>query len=229
VVTDAVMERNGLGYSGTNASGGLFVVNSVFRRNRIGVSPNSQNMERLAPQGDIVIAGNLVEDNDDPGAPPAASGAFGFGIAVGGGERNQIIRNRVRDNGNVGIALTSLESFLPSGNRVEGNELSNNGTDLAFYSAASGPLQSAGNCFVGNQFVSSAPVDIETELACDALAHGVTVDGAPFQQTGPPGADYRKIPLPGSQPGMADPLTAPAVPAQAKVPSMDLASIKVPV
>jgi hypothetical protein len=228
VVSEAVMELNGLGYSGTNASGNVFVVNSVFRRNRIGVSPNSQNMERLAPQGDIVIAGNLIEDNDDPGAPPAASGAFGFGIAVGGGERNQIIRNRVRAHSNVGIAITTLESFVPSGNRVEGNELSDNGTDLAFYSAAPGELATAKNCFSGNVFTTSAPADIESELPCDAKSRNVTIDGTGFQQPGPPGVDYRKIPFPPNQPTMPEPLTSPAVAADETVPTIDLASIKVP-
>jgi hypothetical protein len=228
LVSDAVMELNGLGYSGTNASDGVFVINSVFRRNRIGLSPNSQNMERLAPQGDIVIAGNLVEDNDDPQAPPAASGAFGFGIAVGGGERNQIVRNRVRGNANVGIAITTLETFLPAGNRVEGNVMTDNGTDLAFYSAAGAELSSEKNCFGGNTFSTSAPINIESELSCDADVHTVAVDGSGFQQEGPPGADYRLIPLPTAQTVMPDPLTAPPVPAAATVPTVDLASIKVP-
>jgi parallel beta-helix repeat protein len=228
LVTDAVMERNGLGYSGTNASGGVNLINSVYRRNRIGMSPNSQLMERLSPQTDVVIAGNLVEDNDDPQTPPAASGAFGFGIVVGGGERNVIVRNRVRGNSNVGIAITTLDDFVPSENRVEGNVSEDNGVDLAFYSAKGIGLPSAGNCFVGNTFDTSAPEAIEAKLACGASSVSITEAADRFVGSGPPTFDYRAIPTPGPQLSMPDAMTAPAIPASAKVPVVDLATIKVP-
>jgi hypothetical protein len=228
VVKDAVMENNGLGYSGTNSSGELYLINSVYRGNRIGMSPNSQTMETLSPQGDAVIAGNLVENNDNPAAPPAASGAFGFGIAVGGGERNQILRNRVRGNDNVGIAVTTLNEFLPSGNWVEGNVLSDNGTDLAFYASGALELPASGGCFTGNTFKSSEPADIEGKLLCDSPTDKIQSDGSRFAKSGPEGVDYRKIALPAPQPNMPDALTAPAVPASSAVPKIDLATIKVP-
>jgi Right handed beta helix region len=205
VVKDAVMENNGLGYSGTNSSGELYLINSVYRGNRIGMSPNSQTMETLSPQGDAVIAGNLVENNDNPAAPPAASGAFGFGIAVGGGERNQILRNR-----------------------VEGNVLSDNGTDLAFYAPGALELPASGGCFTGNTFESSEPADIEGKLLCDSPTDKIQSDGSRFAKSGPEGVDYRKIALPAPQPNMPDALTAPAVPASSAVPKIDLATIKVP-
>jgi Right handed beta helix region len=228
VVKDAVMENNGLGYSGTNSSGELYLINSVYRGNRIGMSPNSQTMETLSPQGDAVIAGNLVENNDNPAAPPAASGAFGFGIAVGGGERNQILRNRVRGNDNVGIAVTTLNEFSPSGNWVEGNVLSDNGTDLAFYASGALELPASGGCFTGNTFESSEPADIEGKLLCDSPTDKIQSDGSRFAKSGPEGVDYRKIALPAPQPNMPDALTAPAVPASSAVPKIDLATIKVP-
>lgn len=228
VVTDAVMERNGLGYSGTNASGGLFLVNSVYRRNRIGMSPNSQLMERLAPQGDVVIAGNLVENNDDPETPPAASGAFGVGIAIGGGERNQIIRNTVRGHDNVGIAITTLDGFLPADNRVEANVMSDNATDLAFYPTSGRSLASAGNCFMGNTFASSSPDQIESVLQCGAGSVDVPTDGSRFTRPGPPAFDYRKIPMPPPQDNMPDAATAPVRPASAGIPAVDIAAINAP-
>jgi hypothetical protein len=228
VVTDAVMENNGIGYSGTNSSGGLFLINSVYRGNRIGMTPNSQTMEKLSPQGDVVIAGNLVENNDNPEAPPAASGAFGFGIAVGGGERNQILRNRVRGNGNVGIAVTSLNEFLPSGNVVDGNQLSDNGVDLAFYSSAAAELPASGNCFTDNTFSTSEPADIESLLVCDSPTDNVSVDGSRFTKAGPQGVDYRKIAFPPAQPNMSTALTAKAVPASAVPQQIDVSKIKVP-
>ena len=51
VITDVVSEYNQLGYSGTNASGDLFIVNSVWSHNRTGIVPNSLDGEELAPQG----------------------------------------------------------------------------------------------------------------------------------------------------------------------------------
>jgi Right handed beta helix region len=228
VVTDALMEYNGIGYSGTNSSGGLYLINSVYRHNRIGMTPNSQTMERLSPQGDVVIAGNLVEDNDDPETPPAASGAFGIGIAVGGGTRNTIVRNRVRGHDTLGIAITTLNEFLPSSNRIEGNVLSGNAVDLAFYPTSGAALASAGNCFVGNQFSRSVPADIETVLTCGRDSVDLTIDGSAFTKTGPTGIDYRKIAAPPPQPNMPDAAASPAVPASASVPTVDLSTIKVP-
>ncbi len=228
VVTDAVMENNGIGYSGTNSSGGLFLINSVYRGNRIGMTPNSQLMETLSPQGDVVIAGNLVENNDNPAAPPAANGAFGFGIAVGGGERNQILRNRVRGHNNVGIAVTSLNEFFPAGNLVEGNELSDNEVDLAYYSSSAPEFPISGNCFTGNKFSTSEPADIEGKLRCDSPTDKVDSDGSRFTVAGPEGVDYRKIPLPPAQTSMPDALTAPAKPASAVVQEIDVSTIKVP-
>jgi Right handed beta helix region len=228
VVTDAVMERNGIGYSGTNASGNLFIINSVWRRNRIGMTPNSQVKETLAPQGDVVIAGNLVEDNDDPETPPAASGAFGFGIGIGGGERNLVLKNRVVGHATVGISLSPLEEFLPVGNRIEGNVLSENAVDLAYFSSKN-TLVTGANCFVGNTFVSSSPAEVETVMGCDIDAStSITTDPSPFVRQGPAAFDYRKIPLPPDQPGMTAPLSATAVPASAEIPTVDLSIIKVP-
>ncbi len=228
VVTDAMMEHNGIGYSGTNSSGGLYLINSVYRRNRIGMTPNSQMMERLSPQGDVVIAGNLVEDNDDPETPPAASGAFGIGIAVGGGERNTVLRNRVRGHDTAGIAVTTLNEFKPSANRVEGNVLSDNSVDLGFYPTSGTTLASAGNCFVGNDFTRSIPADIEAALRCDAEPVDIAGGGTQFTHPGPPAFDYRKIPSPPPQANMPDAAGAPPVLASAAVPSIDLSTIKVP-
>ena len=98
VITDVTAEYNQLGYSGTNAGGDLFIVRSVWRNNRSGIIPNSLSSEELAPQGNAVIAGNLVEKN---GSADAARGdeiwdvVYGVGIGIVGGSDNQIIRNHV--------------------------------------------------------------------------------------------------------------------------------------
>ena len=113
-----IAEFNAIGYYGTNASGGVYVIESVFRNNRLGMTPNSQRMELLAPQVETVIAGNLVVDNDEPRAPAIGAGFFGGGIAIGGGTRNTVLRNRVEGHDGFGIGLIDLNDFDPAENRV---------------------------------------------------------------------------------------------------------------
>ena len=235
VLRDNIAELNAVGYEGTNASGNLFVLSSIWRRNRVGVTPNSQNMERLAPQGDTVIAGNLVEDNQDPAAPSAGQGGSGLGIAVGGGRRNRVLRNLVRGNVNAGIVVTDLAGYQPSENEVRDNVLSDNGIDLALYSsdgAATVPARS--NCFRGNRFVSSLPSSIETVVGCPASGAGAGATDADVAsgvlplQPGAPNVDYRTVPLPTAQPSMPDALSTRRAPASAAVPIVDLSTITVP-
>lgn len=49
-VSHALVERNALGYSGTNAGGHLVVQDSVFRWNSVGVGPNSLPNDEPPPQ-----------------------------------------------------------------------------------------------------------------------------------------------------------------------------------
>jgi hypothetical protein len=42
-ITGATMENNALGYSGSNSGGKLAIEGSIFRRNLVGVAPNSEN------------------------------------------------------------------------------------------------------------------------------------------------------------------------------------------
>ena len=229
VVTDNVSELNAIGYSGTNASGNLFIINSVWRKNRIGMTPNRQDQERLAPQGDVVLAGNLVAENQDPGAPATPKGAAGFGIAVNGGERNQVVKNRVVGNLVAGIALTDFNKYKPSGNVVTDNVLQRNGTDLLFGSTAGLPaLEAAANCFAGNTFVTSSPDAIETTLPCDKRASGM-ITTRPIQLQNPsPDVDYRTIPVPSPQPTMPDAVTSRRTQVSRATPSVDLSAITVP-
>ncbi len=233
VLRDNIAELNAVGYEGTNASGNLWVVSSIWRRNRVGITPNSQDMERLAPQGDTVVAGNLVEDNQDPDSPSAAQGGTGLGIALGGGERNVIVRNRVRRNINAGIFMTDLAGYQPSANEARENVLEANGIDLVLASSdGAARIPSRGNCFADNTFASSLPAAIETAVPC-ARPTGPGVDltvmsGALSLKAGAPNVDYRKVPLPPSQPSMPNASSTDRVPASAASPVMDLAAIALP-
>ena len=215
VLDEVVAERNSIGYYGTNASGGVYVVNSTFRNNRIGVAPNSQKAELLAPQVETVVVGNLIEDNDDPTAPEVPDGLFGVGVAVGGGTRNTIERNLVRGHDGVGILLVDLDEFSPENNVVRDNEVTGNAVDLAFDTPDGAVL---GNCFAANQFADSVPADIETVLPCGtdgpATLPGPVAVPTPPSPTAP---DYRTLPAPPPQPSMPTPPTAPPTPVGAPV------------
>ena len=224
LITDVIAERNAIGYYGTNASGGVIIASSIFRNNRLGIAPNSQDMERLAPQAEAIVVGNLVENNDDPTAPAIPSGYFGGGIAVGGGTKNVIVRNRIVGHDRAGIELLDLDTFLPIDNRIEGNELADNAVDLAY--AVRGAVDGGGNCFIDNTFTSSKPADIERLLPCDATAGSFDVP-APLSLTAPPKVDYRAVPVPDDQPPMPTNerrSTAGAGP----VPAIDVSTIGLP-
>lgn len=223
VVRNVVAERNAIGYYGTNASGDVYVVDSVFRGNRLGIAPNSQDAERLAPQEDTVVAGNLVVDNDDPTAPKIPDGYFGVGIAVGGGTSNVVVRNRVEGNDAIGIALVSLSDYLPLDNRIEGNVLGDNGTDLVY---APDGADGGGNCFVGNTFATSVPEGIESLLPCDEAPSVFEIPAFELAPD-PDDVDYRSLPAPPDQPLMPTPsVGAPA--GAGPVPAVDLAAVTVP-
>ena len=224
VIRHVIAERNAIGYYGTNASGGVIVMASEFRNNRLGIAPNSQDMERLAPQADAVIVGNLVKDNDDPTAPRIPSGYFGGGIAIGGGTRNLILRNRVTGHDRAGIELLDLDDYQPEGNRIEGNVLSGNAIDLAY--AVQGARDGAGNCFIGNTFTTSIPESIETLLRCDASPAPFAMPSA-LNLFDPPGVDFRTIAAPGPQPTMPEEFFE-AVAGAGTVPMIDLEEIEVP-
>lgn len=107
VIDTVVSENNGLGYSGTNSGGDLYIVNSTFRNNRAGIVPNSGSYELCYPERETTIVGNLVYDNNNGRSPAidVALLASGNGILVPGGVRNTIERNRVFNHDRTGIGL----------------------------------------------------------------------------------------------------------------------------
>ncbi len=107
VITNVVSEFNGLGYSGTNSGGDLYVVNSEFAHNRAGVVPNSGSYELCYPSRETTVAGNLVHDNnmtDGPGISVSLL-AEGNGILPAGAVKVNITNNRVWNHDRTGIGL----------------------------------------------------------------------------------------------------------------------------
>lgn len=224
VVRRVTAENNAIGYFGTNSSGNIWIVESVFTGNRLGVAPNSQSTEKLAPQEDAVIAGNLVTDNDNPNAPEIHDGFFSGGIVVGAGTRNLVVRNRVTGHSWAGIAVMPLNPFRPENNTVRENVLNDNGFDLVFIGA---DPDGDGNCFAENEFTRSSPTSIETSLSCTAptgLGGPTDLDREPA----PRGPSYREIAAPPRQPTMPDAASRPRTAADGAPDFPVLDSIVIP-
>jgi hypothetical protein len=239
VITDVVSQYNLLGYSGSNSSGDLYLVNSEWSHNRTGIVPNSFGAEELSPQGQATLAGNVVSDNGDAqatrGNEAAYDPAFGVGIVIAGGQEDVITKNRLADNDKVGIALApsvGLEDspHQPVGNRVTDNVVERSGmVDLGVVLSDAADR----NCFSGNTFSSSAPANIEQVMPCDATGTGDfatgAVDIARFLDTSgnAKGGNYKESPVPKRQKNMPRASSAKAQPASAP-PAVDLAAIEVP-
>lgn len=115
VIDNVVSEWNGLGYSGTNAGGDLFIVNSTFRDNRVGVLPNVGTYEPCFPQRETTIVGNVVHSNNngENDVIDVAQQALGNGILIAGGIGNVVERNLVYDHDITGIGIVPLPEQDP--------------------------------------------------------------------------------------------------------------------
>ena len=241
VITDVVSEYNELGYSGTNASGDLLIVNSVWSRNRTGIVPNSLDVEELPPQGHATIAGNDVSNNGDPDAARIKTSefdaVFGGGIVPVGSVGDVVTKNRVMDNVRIGIALApnpGLEQnvYPSTDNQVTDNVVQGSGmADLA----AVLPTADDRNCFAGNTFGTSAPANLEQSKPCGGAAGTGdlttgALDIAKFLDLSgnPAGRPYQKTPVPPKQRNLAKATTARARPAGTPI-TVDVDRITVPV
>ena len=223
VVTDSVAEHNMVGFEGTNASGALAIVRSTWRANRVGVVLESAAKEKLAPQHDAQVVGNVVTANNDARAPRGGD-EFGLGILVTGGGGNAIERNRVAGHRGAGILLEAGDDGHEStGNRVRDNVLAANRVDLAVRGRSD--LATLDNCFAGNRFARSLPPGIETALRCGRPARAVAA--AALDLPAAPGGRSR-VPLPPPQPGMPNARTAPPRPAVGLPARIDLAAVGAP-
>ena len=275
LINHFVSEHNGLGYSGTNSGGNMIIVNSIFRRNRAGVVPNSGSYELCYPERKTTIIGNLVYDNNQPDTPAidVAILAMGNGILSAGGVQNIIERNRVWNHNKTGIGLVpfleedpndslpdksawdttcadskKLMPVQPDGallwdsqdTTVRGNVLEDNRrADIAVGSAGS-DLWTLGNCFEGNTFTTSAPLDLEKLAPCGSPLSKDAGDWTAGDlnvitwlvdaETAPPSVDWKTATLPDMPvfDSMPDAATAAAVPASATPPVIDLDAITVP-
>ncbi|HEX8803092.1 MAG TPA: right-handed parallel beta-helix repeat-containing protein [Acidimicrobiales bacterium] len=234
VIRDVVSENNGLGYSGTNAGGDLFIVESTFSDNRAGIVPNSGDYEQDPPERETTIVGNLVRDNSngDTAAIESARLATGNGILVFGGIDNVIERNRVHNHDLTGIALVPAfdsQTWPVERNVVRDNVVTGSGlADMANFDEPD-----SGNCFAGNDVSVTAPLDLERLLPCDGEGEGDRTAGAldlaelADLSTKPESGDYRDQPAPPEQESMPDASSA-RWEAAGDPPEIDLDAIEVP-
>lgn len=116
VLDDVWAEHNGLGYSGTDSGGEMYVVNSQFNNNRSGIVPNSGSYELCYPERETTVIGNVVFSNSQADTPAIENAllAHGTGITPAGGVANTIERNLVDDHERVGIAIAPFPEGNPN-------------------------------------------------------------------------------------------------------------------
>ena len=130
-VTHATMEKNALGYSGSNSGGKLAIESSLFRNNSAGVVPNSEhpgddpppqdgecgrpNIENPNPTPTIsstkierctVIRNNRITDNNNLTVPvnsTTAQAGFGTGVILPGDYADLVEQNLISNNANDGV------------------------------------------------------------------------------------------------------------------------------
>ena len=223
VLHHVVAEHNALGYSGTNASG-VVIASSVFRRNRVGLVPNTLDTELLPPQGDTRIVANLIADNGNLAAPtlPLEAAGFGNGVLLVGGVGNVVERNVILGHPLHGVLVSPMidkHYWTARDNVVRNNVIVGSGrADVA----VGGPWSSS-NCVTGNGTGPTAPAFVATLASCDGPRLPVGMDLVPAiamywrGQRARGGdviaGDWKTQPAPPPQANMPNAATAPARPA----------------
>ncbi len=224
VIRNVEAENNGLGYSGTNASG-VHISDSWWHDNAAGIVPNSLDSELLPPATDVVVAGNLVEDNSSTTAPALSiqDSARGVGVVLGGVRDAVVVNNRIRGHTLAGVAIVPLPDeniWFSGGNEVRGNVIDGSGVgDVLLTGPGLG-----GDCFADNDLERTVPAGLELAQACDGdvrLPWGSNTSGLFFllgrfaqtaQLDGFPINDWQSQPAPPMQTSMApDAPVRPAV------------------
>ncbi len=220
VIRRVTSEHNAVGYSGTNAGGDLYILNSVWRHNRGGLVPNTLDTELYPPQRATTIRHNLVYDNNSRTAPGKGLSplAWGNGVVLGGGRQNLVEHNVIVHHAGHGVVVAPLAdaNFWPAlDNRVRENRISKSGrADIT----VGGPM-SKDNCIERHaDGTTLAPAS----LRCNGSnARGqqnditLTVSLAMriWRLRNPSYPDWKTQPVPPPQPTMPDAATAPALPA----------------
>jgi hypothetical protein len=128
-VSGATMENNALGYSGSNSGGKLLLENSIYRRNAVGIAPNSENPGDGPPPQDGECGRPNIE-NPNP-TPIITTTKIPRCTII---RHNVIVENNnltVPVNGSTGVAPWGAGVELPGdyADLVEQNVITNNPTN----------------------------------------------------------------------------------------------------
>jgi len=128
-ITNATMERNALGYSGSNSGGKLIIEKSLIRNNGAGIVPNSENPgDGPPPQDGECGRPNIENPNPEPVITSTKV------------KHCTIFRNNtITENNNVSVPLNNSTEISPWGagvvlagtyaDQVSGNVITNNAND----------------------------------------------------------------------------------------------------
>jgi hypothetical protein len=222
-IEHVVARLSAVGYSGTNAAG-VSIRDSLWQSNGAGIVPNSYANEKDPPEARATIIRNTVTGSGRMAVPirTALAGFVGVGIAVAGGNANQIRDNRVAGSERYGVAIFSTAykvsfdvsdervlgpRWRPRANVVRGNTVTGSGrADLALASGAR-----SGNCFRSNRAPNVRPAGLQ-QAACSGKTVGDLSVGAALEapvanmvratqeRRDPP--SYRSMPRPRPQANM---------------------------
>ncbi|GAA1965407.1 hypothetical protein GCM10009838_23710 [Catenulispora subtropica] len=225
VVQNNIAELNAVGYEGTNASSDMYVVGNRLVGNRVGLTTDSDHQEKLLPQQDTVVAGNLVAANQQPATPEQADGGWGIGIGIDGGSANQFLHNRITGNSDAGVVITATQDIPPNGNQILDDTFAGNGIDVGF--TFPNATKGQGNCLRG-EGLHTVPSGLGTSAACPIGPQTASPSGTWTAPKPPNGIPFTDVAAPPVQPQFPNAAGSPAtvVPAAPVVP--DTARVQVP-
>ncbi len=170
VLNHAHAEYGALGYSGTNGSGHVQIINGEWDRNKAGIAPNTLNNDDApSPQtgacsdpsagapGCFVVKGNYVHDNNNPNVPLsgiAGVGPVGTGILLSGTQFDFVTSNRIVNNKAWGVVAND---YPDTSTQTAGLPDCTGGVKVPALPVV-GPVclyQSQGNVISGNSFASN--------------------------------------------------------------------------
>jgi hypothetical protein len=131
LVRDALVERNGLGWSSTNAGGHMVIEDSTFRDNGLGIAPDSESDSDLPPPQDgacnaganrsptptftttqikrcTIFRDNVIADNgnlDTPANATILGAPWGAGVMLPGDSGDLVEHNTIRGNPTFGVLI----------------------------------------------------------------------------------------------------------------------------
>jgi hypothetical protein len=172
-VTGATMEKNALGYSGSNSGGKLVIENSIFRNNSAGVVPNSENPGDAPPPQD----GECGRPNN----PPVPPNPTPENITTTNIQRCTVIRNNLiteKNNLTVPVDESTARVGYGVGVLLPGDYADPiaSGANEIFQGK---PSESTNNCLSSNSFSDATfPKSIQSGWSCN---HNTTLapGGAP--------------------------------------------------